>query len=180
MSSWIRKKIKISSRLKQRGQVELICEEKPRSSNLALLTLTWDMFQPGEESPVGHQSLPACSISSTCTTHIRAISYLQLFHRELKIFSGRVRWVRSGFNQWIVLQCWSAGYFIFILSDTILDHAKNVFPLLKPKFLVMWERIGEELPVFVKYFTLFSANSTGARGWTALHGMALKPFSSHW
>jgi hypothetical protein len=39
------------------------------------------------------------------------------------------------------------GYwtFYFILKGAILDLAKNVFPPLEPKLLLMWERIGEAL-----------------------------------
>jgi hypothetical protein len=44
-----------------------------------------------------------------------------------------------------MLQYWSAGYYFFILRDTILYFPLNILPTLEHKLLVMWERIGEEL-----------------------------------
>ncbi len=61
-----------------------------------------------------------------------------------------------------------------------MDFAKNVFPPLEPKLLVMWERISEALQIVMKCCTLFSAKSIGAIECAAHHGMALEPFSANW
>jgi hypothetical protein len=53
-------------------------------------------------------------------------------------------------------------YIYFFLRDTILDLTKNALPLLDPKFLEMWEKIGTELQIEC----------------AAHHGMALE-FSSN-
>jgi hypothetical protein len=62
----------------------------------------------------------------------------------------------------------------------MLYFAKNVFPLLEPNLLVMWERISEACKLFMKCCTLFSANSISARECAAHHGMALEPFRANW
>ncbi len=62
----------------------------------------------------------------------------------------------------------------------MLDFAKNVFPPLEPKLLVMWEIISEALQIVMKCCTLFSANSIGDIECAAHHGMALEPFSANW
>jgi hypothetical protein len=64
--------------------------------------------------------------------------------------------------------------------DNILDFSTNVFPTLEPKWLVMWEGIGEALQIVCECCTLSSTNSTGARECVALHGMAPDPFSANW
>ncbi len=47
----------------------------------------------------------------------------------------------------VVLTCWI--FFKFYFKGTVhhFGYAKNVFPLLEPKLLVIWERIGEVLQI---------------------------------
>jgi hypothetical protein len=58
-----------------------------------------------------------------------------------------------------------------------LDFAKNVLPLLEPKLLVMWEKIGEALQMvyranqFAK--TWYNANRSGAKQCLLLNGIFL-------
>jgi hypothetical protein len=61
----------------------------------------------------------------------------------------------------------------------MLDFAKNIFPPLEPKLLLMLERISEALQVFVKCCTLYSAYGIGTRECAAHHGVALEPFSAN-
>ncbi len=58
-----------------------------------------------------------------------------------------------------------------------MDFTINVLPPPEPKLLVMFGRIVKRCILFMKYCTLFSANSIGARECAAHHGMALEPFS---
>jgi hypothetical protein len=62
----------------------------------------------------------------------------------------------------------------------MLDIAKNDFPPLEPKLLVMWEELVKRCKLLMKFCTLFSTNSIGARECAAHHGMALEPFSANW
>jgi hypothetical protein len=57
---------------------------------------------------------------------------------------------------------------------------KNVVPPLEPKFLTIWERIGEALLTVLKCSTLPRANNIGARECTAHHAWHYNPFSTNW
>jgi hypothetical protein len=57
----------------------------------------------------------------------------------------KVRWVKSGVlidGYWFSVE---ALDIVFFERDIILDFARNVFPPLRHRLLVMWEGIGEAL-----------------------------------
>ncbi len=66
------------------------------------------------------------------------------------------------------------------IQDTMLDFTKNVSSPLEPKLLGMLGRIVKRCKLFMRCYTLFTANSIGARECAAHHGMALEPFSANW
>jgi trehalose-6-phosphatase len=89
---------------------------------------------------------------------------------------GRNRYQSTGIA--LVLGRWTLVFNFKGTPSWILQ--KNILPPLEPNLLEMLGRIVKRCILFMKFCTLSSANSTGARECAAHHGMALEPFSANW
>ncbi len=96
------------------------------------------------------------------------------------VVQRKVRWVGSGFNRWVVLQCGGAGYFLYILKGHHLGLCKKRFYChLTPILSVMWERVGKVLQDVCEELYNVYRRSTGAKECASHRGMALEPFSAN-
>ncbi len=95
------------------------------------------------------------------------------------IVQGKLTWVESDVNRWLVLQHWGVGQ-VFYFKGHHLGFCRNVLPPLEPKLLVFLEKIGEELQIVCEVLYTVQCQQYCASEYAAHNGMALEPFSTNW